>query len=73
LRVATQPYRKSPRWPSSGQPPPDSWRSLRPADLLHHAWGHDLYEAFKGEQIKTLKVGRRRLIVVSSLLQWLAA
>lgn len=30
LRVATQPYRKSPRWPPA-PPPPDSWRSLRQA------------------------------------------
>src|SRR3981189_670407 len=31
LRVATQPYSGSPRWPLTGPPAPDSWRSLRRA------------------------------------------
>src|SRR5437763_17191724 len=31
LRVATQPYSGSPRWPPTGPPAPDSWRSLRRA------------------------------------------
>jgi Aminotransferase class-III len=47
LCVATQPYRRPPRWPPlwiSSPPPPDSRRSLRRAtypQLLHHSAGHD--------------------------------
>jgi excisionase family DNA binding protein len=32
-----------------------------------------IYEAINDERLKTLKIGRRRLVIVASLLKWLEA
>src|SRR3954454_16623231 len=56
LRVATQPYPASLRWPPpwiSRPPTPDSRRSLRRATyppLLHHHRGHDLLSMWHGHR-----------------------